>query len=916
MTLSTMLRQAYAYRLHLAVARCAAPLVAGLVGALTLMGAPAAQAGCLPAGGGSFVCTGANTGPQIILNDDATVTTAPGFGVDLALPGEAFVIEGNGTLSYADTHQSALNGSDMGLGVHNLGGGAGVISIVSNGAISSDSFAVTAANEGLGATTVALSGPVTGGLIGVLATNNNASSTGALTVSTGAVTGGVIGIYAQNYGLGATAVSSTGTVTGTAVAGVSAAVLNAANTGGLVVDLVNATGEVFGVVAQNDGLGVTQFTSTGTITGRTGLGLQVLGINTANTNDVLVDVQSVTGDVFGMVVLNDGVGTTTRINVGGTVQGQVGIHTESFSDTAVAITNNGVIRSTDGAAGLAIDTAFSGAVTLVNNGRLIGNVALDDFDDVLTNAGVWTVRGDSFFGAGNDRIVNLAGATIQAASDASVAETTYWDSLESYSGGGTLSLVDGGGFDLLEIDGNLNFGAGAAQAIDLGAKQDAISVSGTANIADASLHVALLPDYVLGQTFEVLLTGGGRIGEYKVVTGGTAYLRLDDTYDANNAYITVVQGKTLAALGRTPNQIATASGLESLPLSNVMVQALLLTPTDATARAMMDNLSGEVHASTQSMLLQDSRLVRNAILAHLRSSFGDTAATAPVLGYAEGTDVLDWQQPELTQIWSQALGNWGQLANDSNAAEMQTTTGGLLAGADSMVGDWRIGLMAGYGRSGMAIPDRASTGNSNNYNVALYGGTEWGDVAFRTGLAYSWNDISTRRTIGTLGEVLTANYADQVAQAFGELAYTTDLNGVAFEPFANVAVVGVQSDGFTEQGGNAALSVEADGSFAAFTTLGLRASTKFIIGETTLVTAKGGIGWRQGFGSAPTVRSNFAGSDGFTIAGAAFDGGALVVDAGVDFAVSERARFGVSYDGVIGSAQFDQKVDASFSVRF
>jgi outer membrane autotransporter protein len=165
-------------------------------------------------------------------------------------------------------------------------------------------------------------------------------------------------------------------------------------------------------------------------------------------------------------------------------------------------------------------------------------------------------------------------------------------------------------------------------------------------------------------------------------------------------------------------------------------------------------------------------------------------------------------------------------------------------------------------------------------------------------------------------QTLTADYGTSVAQAFGEMAYTVDLGGTMFEPFANVAVAGTQSAGFAEQGGTAAVTAPASSSAAAFTTLGLRAAAKFILGEATLVKVTGGAGWRQGFGSAPQVQNSFAGGAGFAIAGPTVSGGALVLEAGLDVDVSEQFRLGASYDSAVSAAQFDQSIKGSLAVRF
>ncbi len=935
---------------------------------LGLAGASSARADCLPVGGTSFVCSGLTTVPQVILTDDAAVTTAPGFSANATAGMPALAIGGNGTISYFDNNGSALASDDAVLYVENFGTGAGEVSVISNGAITGGGAvagAVTVTNAGVGATTVSLSGPVNADTVGLIVGNNNFLSTGAVAVTTGTVNAGMIGVYAINLGTGAleittngavtadvagivallgpdnlagaristqsvtggtgidvinaglgeTRINVAGTATGTVDLAVSAEVVDSNNTGGLWLDIANANGVFAGISAVNDGLGGTGVTTTGTVTSALGPGIAAWASNSFNTNDLLVDVNVVNGNDMGVLVRNDTAGTS-RVTVRGRVEADTAIIADTISDAAFVLTVDGEVRSRLGAGGLAVDALLSGATTITNNNRLTGRVELSDFDDVLTNAGLWDVAGASTFELGNDSVVNQAGATLRAARLAPVAEATRLLGLESFSGGGTVSLADGGTGDTMEIDGNAVFAPTAVHEVDVGAAADSFVIGGTADLADATLRVALQQGYVVGQTFAILNAAGGVTGQYGQLEGSTAYLQLIDSYDANNAYVQAVQGQALSAPGRTPNQLATAKGLESLALNHPVVMALLLNAkTDDEARAMLDRLSGEIHGSVQSALLQESRLVREAVLAHLRSSL-DGAGSAPVLAYAANDQALAWE-PELTQIWSEAIGSWGRAPSDGNAAEMETRAGGLLAGADSMVGDWRVGLLLGYGSGTMAVPGTASSADSKTYQVGLYGGTAWGDVAFRTGMAYAWNDINSTRTVVSGGtQTLTAHYGTSAAQAFGELAYSVDLGSSMLEPFANAAVVGTQSAGFTEQGGSAALSTAGSSHVAAFTTLGLRAAAKFIVGETTLVTVTGSAGWRLGLGGAPQVQNNFAGGTGFSIAGGAVSGSAVVFDAAVDAEFSDQLKASASYSSVIGPAQFDQSIKGALTMRF
>jgi outer membrane autotransporter protein len=270
-------------------------------------------------------------------------------------------------------------------------------------------------------------------------------------------------------------------------------------------------------------------------------------------------------------------------------------------------------------------------------------------------------------------------------------------------------------------------------------------------------------------------------------------------------------------------------------------------------------------------------------------------------------------------MWGQGFGSWGKWNGDGNAAKFDRSTGGFIAGADGAVLDTlRLGAFAGYSTTRFDVDARNSSGSSENYHAGLYGGTTWGGIAFRSGLAYSWHDVTTTRSVAFtgFGDRLKANYDAGTAQAFGELAYGVHAGPVAFEPFANLAYVNLRTDGFTESGGAAALTSASSAIDGTFTTLGLRASSSFMLG-TVNATAKGSLGWRHAFGdTTPLSTFSFGSGSPFIIAGVPIAQDATVLDLGMDFNVTPDTVLGVSYGGQFGSGMTDQTLRANFSAKF
>ncbi|TPK96254.1 MULTISPECIES: autotransporter domain-containing protein [unclassified Mesorhizobium] len=564
-------------------------------------------------------------------------------------------------------------------------------------------------------------------------------------------------------------------------------------------------------------------------------------------------------------------------------------HTDPSYTFGSVIAGIGTINQIAGNTNLTADSsAFTGA-TFVTGGRLAVNGSLAN--SLLTITG--GVLG------GNGTVGGIA----------------------AQSGG---IIAPGNSIGTLNVAGDIDQAAGSVYQAELTStgQSDLIQATGTATIAaDAILDVVKTDaaPYVVGTHYTVLQADGGVAGNY-TLTGdiGTAFLGLADSYDANHVYLDVVQ-RTFAQVGLTPNQIATGGGAESLGAGNPLYDAIVVLPTQAVAQDAFDQLSGEIHASAKGMLLEDSRFIRDAATNRISAAFGEAGAAAlPVMAYGEGGPEMVAADTDRFAVWGQAFGSWGNTGSDGNAAAFDRSTGGLLAGGDGLVGDWRVGLLGGYSHTSFDANARNSSGHADNYHLGLYGGTNWGAIAFRTGAAYSWNSISTKRSVAFNGfaDQLSADYDAGTAQVFGELAYKADAGRFKFEPFANLAYVSVHTDGFNEKGGAAALTSASSTTNATFTTLGLRASTDVALGGMN-ATARGTFGWRHAFGDVtPTSTFAFAGGNAFTIAGVPIARDSVVIEAGFDVPMSANATLGLSYSGQFGSHTADNGAKANLSVKF
>lgn len=600
----------------------------------------------------------------------------------------------------------------------------------------------------------------------------------------------------------------------------------------------------------------------------------VNGAATLDLNNFNQAIGSLAG--AGNVTLGAGTLTTGADNASTTLSGTIG---GSGSMTKVG---TGVFRLTG-------TNLYTGATT-INAGTLV-------VDGSIATSALTTVSSGGI----------LAGS-------GTVGSTTV-------NAGGT--IAPGNSIGTLNVTGNVTFAPGSIYEVEANAagQADKILATGTAMIQGGTVKVlASAGNYAPATTYTILTATGGRNGNFAGATSNFAFLTPVLTYDPSNVYLTLNRNSTdFATIGGTRNQRAAGGGVESLGWGHPIYAAVLQLDAP-TARRAFDAVSGEIYASAKTALIEDSRFVRDAATDRIRSAFADVAASSlPVMAYGPGGPQAVAPTGDRLAVWGKGFGSWGHTSSDGNAARLERSTGGFLIGADTPVFEtWRLGLIAGYSRTSFNVRDRQSSGSSDNYHLGLYGGTQWGALGLRTGLTYTWHDISTSRSAIFPGfaDSLKGKYDAGTFQAFGDLGYRIDTPVASFEPFANLAYVNLNNGGFAEQGGVAGLRANGQTMDTTFTTLGLRASTGFALADINL-TARGSLGWRHAFGdTTPLSMQAFSAGNPFTVAGVPIARDAAIIETGLDLNLTPAATLGISYSGQFAPSASDQSVRANLSVRF
>jgi len=380
----------------------------------------------------------------------------------------------------------------------------------------------------------------------------------------------------------------------------------------------------------------------------------------------------------------------------------------------------------------------------------------------------------------------------------------------------------------------------------------------------------------------------------------------------------------------TPNQKSTGHAVMQLGLGNRLLQTVLFSQKGEVLA--YDSLSGEAHASLRGTLLQDAGLVSGAASERVRAAFDGVAAKAApdTTPLAYGPEARDKQSAgeafaaatpaaPTTALWGQAYGGWSHGSSDGNAAAYSRNTGGIVTGVDALIaGTWRLGVLAGYGSTSLHGAGSSVSADSNQ--VGIYGGTKIDALRLSLGTVLAHHVIDARRTVafGSLEETDTAGYSANTVQLFGEAAYRIETPYAALEPFAAAAYTHLKTAGFTETGDIAALSAPSSTTDLTTTTLGLRASRAFTLGNATTLTARGMAGWRHAYGDlTPQAQLAFAsGGESFDVSGLPIAADAALVEAGLAFDIGRATTLGLTYTGQFSSGVNDNAVKADLTVRF
>lgn len=451
---------------------------------------------------------------------------------------------------------------------------------------------------------------------------------------------------------------------------------------------------------------------------------------------------------------------------------------------------------------------------------------------------------------------------------------------------------------------NIIFNSGSTYEVEVNAAgaSDLVNASGTATINGGTVRLIPYPDYLSGYPYRFLTAAGGLSGTFDGIAEDFLFLQGDLTYDSNNAYLSLAaDADAITDVAETANQLSVARGLLGGPIDGAASAPFIVLANAASARAALNSLSGEIHAATRNILLDD------------QSSLGRT-----ILGQAQRNRMVDGSD----RAWIVAENSDRALDGNGNTASVDRSRSGFLTGAEHGGDGWFAGVATGASRSHVALDARQSKADITTYQAAGYAGMMAGPaLRFTAGASYAYHVIDSNRRIsfGSIDQSDRAHSYAQSEQVFGELALpfaVTEDTGMTITPYLQGDIV-MHQQGKAREGGEAGVTADSMDSVTASTTAGITAKR-----EWRALPASGalsaGIGWRHAYGdndAARSMRLNQGGTS-FSVQGADPARDKAVLDLDLTAHLSKSTDLDIGYAGAVGRDDREHAFQLRLSVRF
>jgi outer membrane autotransporter protein len=393
------------------------------------------------------------------------------------------------------------------------------------------------------------------------------------------------------------------------------------------------------------------------------------------------------------------------------------------------------------------------------------------------------------------------------------------------------------------------------------------------------------------------------------------------TYDTTNTYITWVQDSYASVPGLTPNQIATAGGLDGFQFLNPGDDAVtylngqpiarlpglydLIAPDELTAIFQIGFHAAEIQAASLQQHLQQ---VRDSARRNSEARSEPTTAD-PTGGSGKGVAEAAPAAPETYErrwnFFMEGLGGGANVSTTYNASGYDFNTIGAMMGADYLVNDhFAFGVMGGYTRTDASLINGGSI-EADSFRGALFATVFGGGFYLdgQTGLAYNSYDTDRAALLGrATGSTDGLEFSSLINGG-----YDHHIGDLTLGIFSSLAYTRVNFDGFTETGSLTPLRYPDQSQESLRSNLGVRISYSQPIGRMRL-TPQARISWQHEFlDSTQGIDSSFAAGPGpvFTVHGPEMGRDSIRLNAGLHLQITPAVGAYIFYGNQFGRTNYN-----------
>ncbi len=412
---------------------------------------------------------------------------------------------------------------------------------------------------------------------------------------------------------------------------------------------------------------------------------------------------------------------------------------------------------------------------------------------------------------------------------------------------GTVAPGQPGGVGTLRVQGDATFRRGSRFAVDVttgGA--DLLRVSGRADLRGGTVVVSPgSGTFRDGTTYDVLVAGGGRRGEFSATTStGSPVLRFETLYPSGRVRLRVQRLPFASLSGLTPNQSSVAGAFDravqsgSSPATDALTAALDFQSEEEIAAALssMDPELFDVypqladHWTERRFHVLEERL-RDAARPPRRLGQAEAVAPAPE-EEAENADDLpavSSGEPRTPTLWASGLGLFGDKHGGRDVTGYDFDGAGAMIGGDLPLSErLRLGLAASWQETDVRFDRAGSDGQVLNRGLALYGSFDPAGPLFADVIVQQmWNRYETERLVTIDGpRRATSRHDGRTFAAQASTGLRIEAPALSVEPRLGLRYARLSQDGFREEGAGAfGLAVDSRSSDGLESFAGLRLAT-------------------------------------------------------------------------------------------